>query len=202
MRPRAFDEKMLLDQAFALFWRRGIRSTSLAEVAQAAGVQRGSLYHAYGDKESLFLAAYERYAASYLAAVSVVMSRGPLRQRLEGFCDVSITNFCAGEPSRSCPTTRGLMEVAPDNREGLGERSAAAFSALLREILELVENAFRYGKRRGEFSGDAGLAAGQLVAMVRGLVVLERTLFDEARLREIASHTITTILAQPAARRK
>ncbi|MEM9533271.1 MAG: TetR/AcrR family transcriptional regulator [Pseudomonadota bacterium] len=195
MRPRAFDEEVLLEQAFALFWRRGIRTTSLAEIAQATGVQRGSLYNAYGDKESLFLAAHRRYADGYLAAVGKVMSSGSLRQRLEGFCDVSITNFCAGKPSRSCPTTRGLMEVAPNNREGLSDRSAAAFSVLLRQILERVEGAFRDGAQRGEFSGDAALAAGQLVAMVRGLVILERTLFHEPQLREIATHTIDTILA-------
>ena len=106
MRPRQFDEDALLTAAFDLFWRRGVRATSIADLATATAVQRGSLYNAYGDKESIFLAAYAHYADGYLGSVEAAMAQGSLRDRLMGFCDVSIANFCAGEPARGCPTTR------------------------------------------------------------------------------------------------
>ncbi|MCZ7153843.1 TetR/AcrR family transcriptional regulator, partial [Salmonella enterica] len=52
---RQFDEGLALDKALALFWQKGYAATSMQELAAATGVQRGSLYNAYGDKETLFL---------------------------------------------------------------------------------------------------------------------------------------------------
>ncbi|UQS88546.1 TetR/AcrR family transcriptional regulator [Pseudomonas chlororaphis subsp. piscium] len=50
-----------------VFWRKGWQSTSMADLAEAAEVQRGSLYHAYGGKEALFLLAFEAYATRFWA---------------------------------------------------------------------------------------------------------------------------------------
>ena len=64
MRPREFDNDDVLRIAFEQFWRNGVRGTSLSDIARDAGVQRGSLYNAFGSKEALFLRAYERYRRS------------------------------------------------------------------------------------------------------------------------------------------
>ena len=56
MRPREFDHDDVLRIAFDQFWRKGVRGTSLSDIARDAGVQRGSLYNAFGSKEALFLA--------------------------------------------------------------------------------------------------------------------------------------------------
>ena len=69
MRPREFDHDDVLRIAFDQFWRKGVRGTSLSDIARDAGVQRGSLYNAFGSKESLFLRAYERYSGEYLNSV-------------------------------------------------------------------------------------------------------------------------------------
>src|ERR1700712_730219 len=58
LRPREFDHDDVLRVAFEQFWRKGVRGTSLSDIARDAGVQRGSLYNAFGSKEALFLCAY------------------------------------------------------------------------------------------------------------------------------------------------
>ena len=93
MRPREFDHYEVLRVAFEQFWRKGVRGTSLADIAREADVQRGSLYNAYGSKEALFLAAYERYAGDYLALIEKVLATGSLRKRLTAFFDLTIKNF-------------------------------------------------------------------------------------------------------------
>src|SRR5215212_7875521 len=67
-------EDALLEVALETFWRNGFAATSMIDVAQATGVQRGSLYHAYGDKERLFLLAYERYSDRFLDFVRQALS--------------------------------------------------------------------------------------------------------------------------------
>ena len=47
---RQFDEDALLEAALRAFWQNGFVATSMIDVAEATGVQRGSLYNAYGDK--------------------------------------------------------------------------------------------------------------------------------------------------------
>ncbi|MEC3957870.1 TetR/AcrR family transcriptional regulator [Nocardia sp. CDC153] len=197
MRPREFDHDEVLRIAFDQFWRKGVRGTSLADIARDAGVQRGSLYNAYGSKEALFLLAYERYANEYLVTLQNVLATGTLRERLVAFFDATIENFRAGSPPRGCPTTRGLMELAPDNGEGLGDDARRAFANLLDRITALVEKVFAEGRKLGEFSGTPATAALHIVTVTRGLAVLERAFGDDPKLRQIAAHTIDLVLTEP-----
>src|SRR3954468_17375100 len=61
-RPRAFDAERALDAALTVFWRKGYEGASLADLTRAMGINRPSLYAAFGDKETLFRKAMDRYA--------------------------------------------------------------------------------------------------------------------------------------------
>src|SRR5262245_45794190 len=60
-RPKSFDEDAVLDRAAQLFQQCGYEATSLADLEAHLGLGRQSLYNAFGDKQSLFLKALERY---------------------------------------------------------------------------------------------------------------------------------------------
>ncbi|MBN8991249.1 MAG: TetR/AcrR family transcriptional regulator [Rhizobiales bacterium] len=194
MRPREFDHDDVLRVAFEQFWRKGVRGTQLSDIARDAGMQRGSLYNAFGSKEALFLAAYERYAHEYLTSLQKVLGTGSLRKRLTAFFDLTIKNFRSGTPPRGCPTTRGLMELSPVEGEGLDENARQAFADLMQRINALLQQTLSDGADRGEFSGDAESAALHIATVTRGLAVLERAFGDEAQLRKVATHTIDLML--------
>ena len=194
MRPREFDHDNLLRIAFDQFWRKGVRGTSLSDIARDAGVQRGSLYNAFGSKEALFLCAYQRYAGEYLKALEKALGAGTLPARLTAFFELTIRNFRSGSPPRGCPTTRGLMELSAVEGEGLDENARQAFAELMSRITALVRDTLSDGAARGEFSGDAGSTALHIVTVTRGLAVLERAFGDEAQLRQIAAHTVDLVL--------
>jgi TetR/AcrR family transcriptional repressor of nem operon len=196
VRPREFDHDDVLRVAFDQFWRNGVRGTSLSDIARDAGVQRGSLYNAFGSKEALFLTAYERYAGDYVSALQKTLSTGTLRERLTAFFDLTITNFRSGSPPRGCPTTRGLMELGAAEGEGLDENARLAFAGLMERVTGLLKEALTEGARRGEFKGDAEVAALHIATVTRGLAVLERAFGDETQLRKIAAHTIELVLSK------
>src|SRR5579859_7267292 len=62
-RPRDFDVDRALDHALHVFWRKGYEGTSLSDLTRAMGINRPSLYAAFGNKEELFRKALDRYAA-------------------------------------------------------------------------------------------------------------------------------------------
>jgi TetR/AcrR family transcriptional regulator, transcriptional repressor for nem operon len=196
LRPREFDHDDVLRIAFDQFWRKGVRGTSLSDIARDAGVQRGSLYNAFGSKEALFLTAYERYASEYLASVQKTLGSGTLRERLTAFFDLVITNFRSGSPPRGCPTTRGLMELAPGDGEGLDEDARKAFADLVARITGLIQESLAEGAKRGEFNGDLEATALHIATVTRGLAVLERAFGDEAQLRRIAANTVDLVLGK------
>jgi AcrR family transcriptional regulator len=202
VRPREFDHDDVLRIAFDQFWRKGMRGTSLSDIARDAGVQRGSLYNAFGSKEALILRAYERYAGDYLGAVEKALGSGTLRKRLSAFFDLTIKNFRSGSPPRGCPTTRGLMELAAFENEGLEEDARQAFADLVARITGLIERALSEAVARGEFCGAPEIAALHIVTVTRGLAVLERAFGDEAELRRIAAHTVDLLLGTESRRAK
>lgn len=60
-RPRKFEEAEVLERALALFWRQGYSGTSLDDLSAATGLNRPSLYAAFGNKKDIFTAALRRF---------------------------------------------------------------------------------------------------------------------------------------------
>jgi TetR/AcrR family transcriptional regulator, transcriptional repressor for nem operon len=67
-RPRSFDTDAVIEQLCDYFWEHGYSATSLDDLAKELGIKRGSLFNAFGSKEVLFNAAFERYDRKIRAA--------------------------------------------------------------------------------------------------------------------------------------
>src|SRR5437867_5809784 len=78
-RPRAFDVEQALDRALEVFWRKGYEGTSLPDLTRAMGINRPSLYAAFGNKETLFRKALDRYAAGPAAYVHAALDEPTAR---------------------------------------------------------------------------------------------------------------------------
>ena len=69
-RTRQFDVDEALDQALEVFWARGYEGATLPELTRAMGINRPSLYAAFGNKEQLFRKALDRYKTGPMAFLS------------------------------------------------------------------------------------------------------------------------------------
>lgn len=135
-RPRTFDPELVLENAMQLFWSKGYEATSLQDLLEATSLSKSSLYESFGNKQSLFEAAFSRYfdarakqmherleqARSPLAFIhdcllSVVEEAGQGTPR--GCMLVNVAN----EFSTSDPSVRGLIELATRRFRQVFERA-------------------------------------------------------------------------------
>src|SRR6266851_36658 len=132
-RPRAFDVDRALDRALHLFWRKGYEGTSLSDLTTAMGINRPSLYAAFGNKEALFRKALDRYAdgpAAYVyEALDEPTARAVAARLLHGAVDL----LTDPRTPPGCLLVQGALacgDAAESIRRELVARRAAGEAAL------------------------------------------------------------------------
>jgi AcrR family transcriptional regulator len=82
-RPREFDIDQALDRAMKVFWRKGYEGASLPDLTEAMGINRPSLYAAFGNKEGLFRRAIARYVEGTACHVREALEEPTAREVVE-----------------------------------------------------------------------------------------------------------------------
>jgi len=186
---RQFDEQAALDKALSLFWKQGYSSTTMQELAAATGVQRGSLYNAYGDKETLFLRVFGVYRQRYIGQMREALDLPDLRAALRSFFTFAIQSMTTGLPTRGCLSTKTAVGT-----EDLDETLRGAIRELIDDIESALYDRLTRPDAKDQLRMDPRQAAQLFVTMTRGLVVIERVYQDENRLRTMADLLIEQLL--------
>ncbi|MGH8592067.1 MAG: TetR/AcrR family transcriptional regulator, partial [Gammaproteobacteria bacterium] len=136
-RPRAFDVDKALDRALQVFWRKGYEGTSLPDLTEAMGINRPSLYAAFGNKEALFRKALDRYAdgpaAYFREALEAPTARAVVERLLLGAVDL----LTDPRHPPGCLVVQGALscgEAAEPIRQELVSRRKAGEAAIRRRF--------------------------------------------------------------------
>jgi AcrR family transcriptional regulator len=193
---RQFDEDALLEVALKTFWQNGFAATSMIDVAEATGVQRGSLYNAYGDKERLFLLAYERYASHILDSTRRTLSNPDPAVALTALFKSVIANLIEGAPSRGCLTTKTAIELPL-----AGKAIEARVKRLLEDYTAVIRDALSTPAARRKLNCGPGIAADLVVTFTRGLAVMERAYRNPKHLEKMSEQFVRVLLPEAKRRR-
>ena len=180
---RQFDEEAVMDAAVETFWRQGYGETTMADLAKSAGVQRGSLYHAYGDKEALLLRALDRYGERYGEAARAALQDPDPRRAIEGFLDSHVARMAEPANPAGCLMCQTALEC--------GGRDPAP-SALVREQFLRTEAALHAALERGREQGrlpvesDSRALARFFLGVSRGMAVLHRAYGELEPVQDMA----------------
>ncbi|NDV87946.1 TetR family transcriptional regulator [Aurantimonas aggregata] len=167
-RPREFDVDEALDKAVLLFWRQGYEGTSLADLIEAMGITKPSLYAAFGNKEELFRKAVDRYADKRVAYLDTILNQPSSRRAIEGF----LMLFTGAESPDGTPTgclmVQGALVCSPEGDSVKDDLQARRFSNLQR----LCERLERW-KAEGDLPGDTDTDSlgSYVITVANGLVV-------------------------------
>src|ERR1700716_3414579 len=188
-RPREFDADEALERALELFWRQGYEGTSLGELTAAMGINRPSLYAAFGNKEALFRKALDRYVERTMVfvrdAINEPTACGVAERLLRSAADM-VTN---PHDPRGCLTVRGALssgEEADPIRLELALRRS--------EGEAVIRKRFEKAKRDGELPPGANPAdlARYLATVYQGMSVQAAGGATRGQLRRVAETALRT----------
>lgn len=134
--PNPGGRDRILREARALFTRHGFAAVSMQQIADAAGVNKATLYHHYRDKEALFLAVVERERALAAAAIDAALAaEAPLRARMLAVAE----RMVAGDQADIGRLMADLKQhVSAERREAAFCQRTPPWDGLRRAVAEAV----------------------------------------------------------------
>jgi AcrR family transcriptional regulator len=167
-RPRAFDIDKALDRALVVFWQKGFEGASLPDLTAAMGINRPSLYAAFGNKEALFRKVIQRYLEGPGCYIREALEKKTARQVVERLFRGTIDLLTDPHNPRGCLIVQGALacgEEADSVRQQLISCRAAGETAI-RERLQRA-------KRESDLPADANPAdlARYVSTVLQGMAV-------------------------------
>ena len=181
-RHREFDSEQALAAALHVFWRKGFEGTSLSDLTGAMGINRPSLYAAFGNKEDLFRKALDQYLHTCAAFFGTALERPTARAVAEGvlFGYADMATDSAHPPG--CLLTHGALacsEQADPVRQELNRLRAEGESRLAAR--------FEQARAEGDLPPDTdpvGLAS-FVMTVKQGVAVQAASGADRATLHAV-----------------
>ena len=153
-RPRAYDPAQALARAAETFWKAGYAGTSLDDLSEATGMNRPSLYAAFGDKRDLYLKTLEHYREESRALARAALADDPpLRVFLKRFYDKALELYLDDGP-RGCYSIGTAATVA-----AVDDQVRAFLADSMRSTDSFLKHQIEKAKQRGEIARDADPAA-------------------------------------------
>ena len=189
VRQREFDEEKALDDAMLLFWEKGYKATSLSDLTAKMGIQRPSLYSAFGDKEKLFEAALRKYTKLHASHIRKKLQNNlSVKEAFHTFFEDLVEEEYKESPNKGCFCINTMVELAPHDEK---------FEILTREHQMYLSIIFQETIVRGIRSGElesslnAKVLAQTLVVSLIGLTVLMKSRPE----RSFVDNSVATILS-------
>jgi len=188
---KSFDTDEVLDNAMKVFWAKGYKVTSISDLIEATGVNKGSLYNAFGSKKALFKEAFLKYDREQRQARLKKLSQnhGSI-EAIEALFDLLVDQSVSDDDKKGCL----LVNTAVN----LPHHDADIEVAVLKGMTDyevFFKDQLTQAKLRGEVNGtlDVNRAAKGLLALVVGLRVLARGVFERSGLEAIRDHALELV---------
>ncbi|MGW6704509.1 TetR/AcrR family transcriptional regulator [Streptomyces sp. NPDC054956] len=181
-RPKGFEPDVVIAQAMETFWTKGYAGTSPADLAEATGVAKGSLYHSFGSKRELFGKVLDLYGRMCSESTEESLARpGTTKECIRAHFVMLVDMSLDGPARRGCLAQKTVEELGGQDQE-----ATRAAHRMEERNIELFTARIQQGQRDGDVdrSVDAKAYALFLHTTLAGLRVMLKT-FDRPALHQI-----------------
>ncbi len=194
---KQFDRDDVLDHAMMVFWRNGYQATSIQDLVDATGVNRGSLYTTFGDKRGLFLAVIEHYSERFGKPTMAELNDPDPRRAIERMLEAIVRRTSDSKWPRGCLYTNTSLECP-----GAGDEISRKIAEQLGQQESAIYQVLRRAQTDGliEATQDARALARFFVGVAHGLNAVNKATPDPAMLKDIVKTAMRVWdAAKPAA---
>lgn len=180
-RTKEFDESEVLDSAMRVFCENGYEGTSLHDLERAMGLNRTSIYNAFGNKRSIFNRVLTRYVEAGRQCLEEMLADAPsAREGISNMLNKAVDKHFDKNGSGGCLVTLSLLEKSQHNR-----LSQKMIEQAIHTFQEVIHKRLKAAKKEGEFkkSFDARGAATAITSIFSGFMVLGKADFSKAAMR-------------------
>lgn len=188
-RPREFDTDKVLGEAMRLFWKKGYEGTSMRDLLAATGLNKQSLYGAFGNKQQLYLAAFRNYEDAHVQpAAELLRGPGSARVRTGKLLQLAIDQVGKGSNRHGC-----LMCNAAVDREALDAETRAEVMRCVEKFERMIAAALSETPPYDQDSGLRLKRARALLAAYFGLHVLAKSGASKSALEDVRNAALDSI---------
>ena len=188
-RPREFDVDKALDGALGVFWRKGYDGASLSDLTKAMGINRPSLYAAFGNKEQLYVKTLDRYSKSRNEHLNEFFAAQTARESVELLLRDTVERVTDPKnPGGGCFGVQGAMTCFNMSRQ-VKEHIGDMHVELERLFRERLNRAIEAGELP---RGSAADLARFCVVMIQGLALQAKAGSSRKELHRVVDRYFDT----------
>jgi AcrR family transcriptional regulator len=189
-RPRGFDEDAALEAAMRVFWEKSYEGATIADLTEAMGINRSSMYAAFGDKESVFHRVMERYREGRMTYIRQALAQASLREVVAGLIYGTAEFLASPGNPRGCLLIQGALACGAD-----AERVKLAMIDWRRSGEAVLKKRLHQAQSKGELQREFQPAdfARYLSSIMAGLGIQAANGATRAELRRVASIALRCI---------
>lgn len=193
-RPRSFDADQALAAVRDTFWRKGYAATSLDDLCASTGLNRPSLYGAFGDKRALYIAVLQRNRQDMISNLTKGLAApGALRERLLFIFSTASALYRAGDEGQ-----RGCFLIGTAVTESVADPDIRqVLHAAFQELDDSFAGAMRGARDELPPGADPDTLARMATGLLHTLAVRARAGADEASLEAIYETGVALICGRP-----
>lgn len=181
---KSFDEDEVLASAMRVFWEKGFDSASISDLVEGTGINKGSLYNAFGGKQKLFVKALLKYDQdNRRTTIAQLEAMDDPKAAIAALFDNMVAEALEDTEKKGCFLINTASEIATHDDEVVGIVTGG-----LQEMEAFLRRSIEVGQARGDLPErlTPRTTAKALLGVIVAIRVLGRGVYSEECLKALA----------------
>ncbi|SFA90665.1 MULTISPECIES: TetR/AcrR family transcriptional regulator [unclassified Bacillus (in: firmicutes)] len=188
MRKGQMTKENIIKESAVLFNTKGYSGTSLSEIIDRCGIQKGGIYNHFENKDQIAFAAFEYSVSQILNLLSNALENAVhSKEKLLSICMVYIDIIENNRIEGGCPILNTAIE-SDDGHPLLKERAQVAMNFFIKKLSMIILQGIDNGEFRKDVNSEE--VSSYIIAVVEGGLMLSKLFDDSKYIRQCTNNVI------------
>ncbi|PCJ23569.1 MAG: hypothetical protein COA96_11505 [SAR86 cluster bacterium] len=191
-RPVEFDENKVLTNAMEQFWKEGFEASSVQKLLDCTGINRGTLYNSFGDKDTFFKSCVDQYNKITEQQIATTLKNDKLNawDAIEAYFDETVLNVTNKHRTMGCLLVNSVCESINYDKD-MRKVVRGSLSTIRKALVVRLKEAHKNRKMKKGVSVE--FAAEVVMNALYGIRVNSRDGKNPKQLKELIKFTVASL---------